>query len=131
MSLNLFKEIIPSLNLKTEHLFDVGKMVDKDYDSFMINKNFSLGEDILLANMMNMSYHLPGKMQYDFWFYGLEKQKRYNKWIKKQSINNVEDIKKYCSCSVKRAVQYSEVLSEEQIQKIKDSNSRTEDCVSK
>lgn len=128
---HLFKDIIPSLNLKTEHLIDSGKMLENQYDAFNTNKAYSFDEDIMLANMMNMSYNLPNKLQYDFYYYGLDKKKRYDKWVKKQSINSVDIIKNYCGCSYKKALQYSEVLSSDQIQKIQETNNRMEDGVSK
>ncbi len=83
---DLFKEIIPSLNNKKNHMLDEGLMTTKEYNSFIINKNYSFGDDILFANMMNMNSHLSSKMQYDFYFYGLDNKSRYNKWIKKGII---------------------------------------------
>jgi len=126
---DLFKEIIPSLNNKKNHMLDEGLMTTKEYNSFIINKNYSFGDDILFANMMNMNSHLSSKMQYDFYFYGLDNKSRYNKWIKKQSINSIDDIKKYCGCSYKKALQYADVLSAEQLDKIKEINNRMEDSV--
>lgn len=128
---DLFREILPSLNLKEEHLIDSGKMMENQFEPFIVNKAYSFGEDIILANMMNMSHHLPNKLQYDFYFYGLDKKKRFNKWIKKQSINSVDTIRKYCECSYKKAIQYSEILSSDQIEQIKEINSRMEDDISR
>lgn len=126
---DLFKDVISSLNDKKDHLFDSDQMVPKDYVPFIVNKCFSFSEDILLSNIMNMSSHLTPRMQYDFYFYGLDKKKRYNKWVKKRNINRVDDIIKYCNCSYKRALEYCDVLSEEQFNKIKEVNNRMNDNV--
>jgi len=128
---SLFKDIIPSLNLKTEHLMDNNKMTESQYDAFNTNKAYSFGEDIMIANAMNLAHHLPNRLQYDFYFYGLDKQKRYDKWIKKHNINTIDIIQKYCGCSYKRALEYSLVISDQQLDKIKKSNDSMEDNVSK
>jgi len=116
---DLFKEVLPSLNLKTEHLIDDLKMEEKEFNAYMVNKAFSYGVDtILYANEMNKLYDLPLKMQYDFYFYGLDKRKRYNPWAKKETLNNIDTIKEYYGCGTKKAEQYAKVLTPEQIELI-------------
>lgn len=118
-AINIFKDVIPSLNSKTSNLFDSGVMQDKDYNAYIINLSYSFGIDtILYANMMNCNAHLSPKMQYDFYWYGLDKGSRYNKWIKKENISDLENIKKYFNCSTKKAKQHLKVLKQEDIELI-------------
>ena len=58
----------------------------------MINRAFSQFNDtILFANEMNMNYHLPARMQYDFYKNALRPRKRFSKWFK--AIPDSNDIK--------------------------------------
>ena len=83
---DLFKELIPSLNLKKHHLIDEELIEEKDYNAYMTNRVYSFGDEtIFYSNEMNKLHFLDLKMQYDFYFYGLDKRKRYNKWVKSES----------------------------------------------
>lgn len=59
-------------------------VVDSDYSAWMVNRALSMFPDtVFFANEMNAAYSLPKQMQYDFFFYGVEKRKRWSKWPKK------------------------------------------------
>ena len=119
--MDLFKEILPSINHKDSHLYDENMDDEaKSYNPFIINKALSFGTDsILYANEMNRLHYLPKKLQYDFYFYGLERRKRYNKWIKQKNINNLDIVKEYYQCSDQKAKQYLDILSKDDIKYIK------------
>jgi len=115
--MDLFKELLPSLNQKTEHLLDLDPSNESGYNPYIVNKVFSFGVDtVMYANEMNMHPHLSKKMQYDFYYYGLEKKRRYNKWIKQKDINNIELVKEFYACSTTKAKQYLKILTEDDIE---------------
>jgi hypothetical protein len=109
----LFDVILPSINNKTENLFDIDIDIEKEYSSYIVNKAFSFGLDSLIyANCMNYYCNLPRKMQYDFYYYGLDKRKRWNKWIKEEKIEAIDRVKEYYNCSLKKARQYMTILND-------------------
>ena len=117
--MELFTELLPSLNLKTKHLIDENPYAEKEYNAYMVNRTYSFGLDTLLyANEMNANHFLDKRLQYDFYFYGLSKSKRFNKWIKPEALNNIEIVKEYYKCSDKKAKEYANVLTDEQIKTI-------------
>lgn len=64
-----------SENAKTE--------IEKLYNSFLINRNFSnFSDTILLANVLNSYPGLPHKMQYEFLRNTIRPKKRFAKWGK-------------------------------------------------
>jgi hypothetical protein len=91
-------------------------MVVDDYAPFVINRAMSHGKDTLLfANIMNMYPALPNFMQYDFYYYGIPQRKRYNKWVKKEAMPDVDTVRNYYNCSVQVAIDYAKLLTPEQI----------------
>jgi hypothetical protein len=77
---------------------------EKEYSAYMINRFLSMNiTTIMYANEMNMNYHLPKRMQYDYYFHSLKKQKRYFKYIKHNRQDDIDVIKEYHNCSEVRA----------------------------
>lgn len=103
-------DFIKTIDTKNEKLPVV------DYVPFVINRGLSHGRDtILFANIMNMYPALPHNMQYDFYFAAIPKRKRYNKWVKKDVSKDIAIIQKYYACSPEVAMEYSKILTEDQI----------------
>lgn len=107
--------------------FDFVKTIDNkseqlpisDYVPFVVNRALSHGRDtVLFANIMNMYPRLSSKMQYDFYFFAIPRKKRYNKWVKKDTSTDITIIKKYYKCSDDTAVEYTKILSPEQIKEL-------------
>jgi hypothetical protein len=95
------------------------KLPIADYTPFVINRALSHGKDtILFANIMNMYPTLSNIMQYDFYYYGISQRKRFNKWIKKDALPDIGSIQKYYNCSPQVAIDYSKLLSAEQIKEL-------------
>lgn len=121
--MDIFKDVLPSINQKTGNLLDNPENKESDYNAFLVNKAFSNGDDtILFANEMNKLNNLFKKAQYDFYYYGLVKGKRFNKWSKADAdtINTIELIKEYYNCSFKKAKEYMGILNENQLEYIKE-----------
>jgi len=105
MSLNLFKDVIASLNTK-----EPGNLVHTDspeealqtYAPFIVNRNFSQDRSTIgyaaIANSTGMSL-LPKEAQYDFYYTALPKVKRFTRWAKpdteEQDIKVLMDLYKY------------------------------------
>jgi hypothetical protein len=58
-------------------------------------------------------------MQYDYYLYGLSKNKRFSKWIKPEESDNLSIIKEYYGYSDKKAREVLLILSENQIKILK------------
>jgi len=102
---------VKTINSKEQQYSDLS-----EYIPYVINRGFSYTWDtIMFANAMNMVSHTSKEMQYDFYYYGIEKKKRFGKWLKKDNFADVGIISEAYKCSIKRAIEYSKLLSPEQI----------------
>lgn len=118
---DLFKDIIPSLTENSKYQIETSDD-EKNYVPFVVNKSLSAHIDIiLLCNEMNIYSFLDKKLQYDFLFHGIKKYKRrYQKWLKYNEPKNIDTIKEYYCCSSKKAEEYLKILSDEQLEYIKE-----------
>lgn len=110
-------EFVNSINITKKDL-----IVDneKDYNSFMVNRSLSYFNDtVLLANEMNKYHHLDGKLQYHFLLNTVRKRKRFSKWVKPETVNDIEAVKEYYGYSNDKARQVLPLLSPESLIKIK------------
>lgn len=85
------------------------------YEPFAVNRSFSnLMETVLYANEVNKAGIDP-IMNFDFYYYGLSRKKRYGKWFKKPKENSkvknyINNIIEYYQCSKDKAQEIYEVL---------------------
>lgn len=93
---------------------------DKRYNSFLINKLFSMDESTFqYAQLMNENYILDSKLNHDFYFYGIPKKFVYFKYAKKlQEEDILQYIKKEYNCSTRIAKQYINLLTEDDRKKL-------------
>lgn len=119
MSVDLFKELIPSLLEKKEHVLETEED-EKSYSAFMVNKALSVHIDCLHhVNNMNLNHHLDKKLQYDYYFYSIKKYKRkYQKWMKYNETNDIQPIKEFYGYSTTKAKLVLNILSKEQLKYI-------------
>jgi len=117
-------DIVNSINLTKKDLYESGDMTDKEYLPFIINKSLSYFNDTLFhANEMNVRFHLPKQMQYDYLRLQIRPRKRFSKWLKKTKDKDIEHIMAYYNISNKRAIEYKSLLNKTQLQKIRDTMS--------
>jgi hypothetical protein len=117
-------DIVNSINLTKKDLYESGDMTDKEYLPFIINKSLSYFNDTLFhANEMNVRFHLPKQMQYDYLRLQIRPRKRFSKWLKKTEDKDIEHIMAYYNISNKRAIEYKSLLNKTQLQKIRDTMS--------
>ncbi|MDD4242801.1 MAG: DNA polymerase clamp loader subunit A [Bacilli bacterium] len=97
-----------------------GQLPIDNYNLFIINRGLSFNsQTILFANELNMNHHIPNNWAYDFLYFGIPKKKRYDKWIKREEVKDLDVIVEYYNISFTKALQYSKILSVEQIKELK------------
>ena len=114
------KEWLNSINFSKTNLLDEDPDAKKDYAPFIINRCLSGHLDcILFANEMNKYSFLDKDMQYTFYLNILRKKQRFSPWLRKDKIEDLESVKKYYGYSNEKAYQVLKILSNEQIDYIK------------
>lgn len=98
---------------------------EKTYNGFMVNRSLSYFSDtVVLANEMNRYHHLDNRLQYQFLINIVRKRKRFSKWAKPETHNDVDVVKEYYGYSNEKAQQVLPLLSPTQLQKIKEKVSK-------
>jgi len=94
----------------------VDEISEKGYNPFMINRTLSYHFDtVLLANEMNQRAHLDKKLQNDFLINTVRKKKRFAKWMKPLSSDDLEVVKEYYGYSNEKARQVLPLLNDDQM----------------
>lgn len=98
------------------------KESEKDYAPFIINRSLSYHKDcVMFANEMNQRPHTEKKMQNDFLLNTIRSRKRpFTKWIKSKKDDNLDYIKTYYGFSTNKALEVIDLISEENMEKIKE-----------
>jgi hypothetical protein len=110
------KDWLNSINFNKE---DLSHEI-KDYPPYIVNKCLSGHLDcILFANEMNRYHFLDKDMQYNFYLNTLRKKKRFSPWIRKDKVSDLEYVKRYYGYNNENATQALKILSNEQIEFIK------------
>lgn len=108
-------DYINSIN-DQKYIFDEETYIKKNYNQFVINTAFSYFHDtVFIVNECNILPNMTDKQHYDFLFNMIKKKKRYSKWHKKDKIDDIKVISDYYNISHYEAKQYSEILTKEQI----------------
>lgn len=98
----------------------VDDVSEKEYNAFIINRGLSFFNDtVIYANEMNKYHHLDNRLQFDFFINIIRKKKRWSKWIKSSDIDNLELIKEYYGYSNEKAKSALSLMSNEQIEQLK------------
>ena len=114
------KDWLNSINFTKENLIEEDSTLVKEYPPFIINKCLSGHLDcVLFANEMNKYHFLDKDMQYNFYLNILRKRKRFSPWLRKQKVSDLEFVKQYYGYSNEKASQVLKILSNEQIDFIK------------
>jgi len=94
----------------------VDDITEKQYNPFMVNRGLSYFRDtVLFANEMNKNHHLDNLLQFHFFINIVRKKKRFSKWAKPESSDDVEVIKQYYGYSNEKARQAAKLLTPDQI----------------
>lgn len=114
------KDWLNSINQTKKNLLDEDPNLEKEYPPYIVNKCLSGSIDcIMFVNELNMNHSLGKKLQYDFLINTVRTKKRFSPWMKKEKIKDLEYVKSYYGYSTEKAEQALRILSEEQIDFIK------------
>jgi hypothetical protein len=114
------KDWLNSINFTKENLLEDNPTLSKEYSPYIINRCLSGHIDcILFANEMNMNHQLDKDMQYSFYLNSLRKKKRFSPWIRKDTIKDLDYVKRYYGYSNEKAQQALKILTKEQLKFIK------------
>lgn len=112
-------DYLNSINMTKKDIM-VDDITEKSYVPFMINRSLSYFPDtVLFANEMNQYHHLDKKLQFHFFINTIRKRKRFSKWAKPVKESDLEVVKEYYGYSNEKAKQALTLLSEEQLNLLK------------
>lgn len=115
-------DFINAINHTKKDVIASGEMSDKDYVPFVVNRTLSYFTDTLLyANEMNQYRDLDKDLQFRFLLNTIRPKKRFSKWAKSESTDQLQLISQYFECSINKAKDYLQLLSNEQLDDIRES----------
>lgn len=100
----------------------VDDITEKDYVPFLVNRSLSYHSDCLMyANEVNRRHFLDKKLQNDFLLNTVRSRKRpFAKWVKSEKSEDIECVKLVYGLSDLKAREALRLLSDEQIQLLKE-----------
>jgi len=114
------KDWLNSINKTKKNLIDNDPSLEKEYFPYVINHCLSGYIDcVMYANEMNITPNLDKKLQYDFYINILRTKKRFSPWLRKDTIKDLEYVKRYYQYNNEKAQQALKILTKEQINFIK------------
>ena len=121
MSYDLFKDYVPAISSTKKRLMDTDdEYWEKNYNAFMINRNFSYHQDtILYSNEMNQYPLVDNKLQFDYLLNSIRPRKRFSPWAKKEINSDIDLIKEYYGYSNRKAEEAMSILSSSQLEYIR------------
>jgi NADH:ubiquinone oxidoreductase subunit len=117
-------EIIGQLSTSKNDNWD--ELDEKDYNSFMVNRAFSLHHDtVMIANEMNRMTTIPKKWQYDFYRIAINpKKKRFAKWHKPEKDDMITLIMETYKVNRQRALSFHKLLDSDSLNTLKEMTTR-------
>ena len=113
------KDWLNSINFTKENLIEDPSEI-KNYPPYIINRCLSGHLDcVLFVNEMNKYHFLDKDLQYSFYLNTVRKRKRFSPWLRKDKIEDLDYVKQYYGYSNEKALQVLKILSNEQINFIK------------
>lgn len=105
-----------AINHSKENLI-VDDWSEKQYNAWIVNKSLSYGADtVIYANEMNARPHLDRRLQFDFLINTVRPRKRYNKWLKAETVDVLATVQEYYGYSIDKARQVLPLLSDAQLE---------------
>ena len=112
-------EILNSINFSKKNLLTTTEE-EKEYIPFVVNRCLSYFPDTLLhANEMNRLPFLDKRLQYEYYMNSIRPRKRFSKWLKRETNDDIGIIKEYFGMSEKKAREALSVLSPQDIKSMK------------
>ena len=112
-------EYVNAINMTKQDIM-IDDFAEKSYNSYMVNRSLSYFNDtVLMANEMNVHHHLDNRLKFDFLINIVRKKKRFSKWIKPETVSDVEVVKEYYGYSNEKAKSALSLLTSDQINELK------------
>mgnify|MGYP001193534667 FL=1 len=112
-------EYLNSINMTKQDIM-VDDIAEKSYNSFIVNRSLSYFNDtVLYANEMNVNHHIDNRLQFDFFINIVRKKKRFSKFMKPETVSDVEAVKEYYGYSNEKAKSALTLLTSDQINELK------------
>ena len=112
-------EYVNSINMTKKDIM-VDDLAEKSYNSYMVNRSLSYFPDtVMMANEMNIYHHLDNRLKFDFLINIVRKKKRFSKWIKPETVSEVEVVKEYYGYSNEKAKSALSLLTSDQINELR------------
>jgi len=120
MKLSDYLNAINHTKVSMDKLDDDYEYVLKKYVPFIINKGMSyFPESIIQSNNMNFFCGIDKRMHFDYLQHSVRKRKRFSKWLKKNTSNDLQVIKDYFGYSNSKAYDVLDILTKDDINKMK------------
>ena len=120
--MNVF-DYVNSINDNKKNLMrgsENDELSEKSYNSFIVNKSLSYFIDtILYANEINQYSQLDNLLQYEYLLNSIPKKKRFSKWAKKESNEDIDTITEYYQCNHARAIQILKIINKNELALLK------------
>lgn len=98
----------------------VDDIAEKGYNAYMVNRGLSYFNDtVVIANEMNRYHHIDNRLQFDFFINIVRKRKRFSKWLKPETVSDVEVVKEYYGYSNDKSRQALSLLTSDQINELR------------
>ena len=108
-------EYLNAINMTKQDIM-VDDIAEKGYNSFIVNRSLSYFNDtVLYANEMNVNHHIDNRLQFDFFINIVRKKKRFSKFMKPETVSDVEAVKEYYGYSNEKARQILNLLTSAQL----------------
>jgi len=112
-------EYLNAINITKQDIM-VDDIAEKGYNSFIVNRSLSYFNDtVLYANEMNVNHHIDNRLQFDFFINIVRKKKRFSKFMKPETVSDVEAVKEYYGYSNEKAKSALTLLTSDQINELK------------
>jgi len=112
-------EYLNAINMTKQDIM-VDDISEKGYNSFIVNRSLSYFNDtVLYANEMNVNHHIDNRLQFDFFINIVRKKKRFSKFMKPETVSDVEAVKEYHGYSNEKAKSALTLLTSDQINELK------------
>lgn len=117
-------DYLTSISTKKNNMMrgtDNDELAEKEYNAFLVNRGLSYFQDtVLFANEMNRLHFADNKLQYEFLLNIVRPRKRFSSWVKKENDGDLEAVKEYYGYSNAKAADAMSVLSDTDLQRIKE-----------
>lgn len=115
-----FKDFLDSMNYSKKPLLDNDEKAQKLFQPYVTNRFYSFFVDtIFYANEMNCNWQVDKKSQFDFYRLSLRKKKRFSKWIRKDTDEKIELVKKVFNYTDAKAKEVLNILGPHDFEELK------------